>query len=166
MNDGLLERYRRDGYVAIEGLVSPRDVAALREEAARLCLEKGKALGGGSLTTSSDPLGDTLAIHFPHKLSGRFRDALAHPQIVEALTALIGPNVKCMQSMLFIKRSGKPGQAWHQDEDFIPTRDSLPDRGLDRSRRRGGRQRLLMGDSRLAPIRRPLAAASPFQSRI
>jgi hypothetical protein len=28
-----------------------------------------------------------------------------------------------MQSMLFIKASGKPGQAWHQDEFFIPTRD-------------------------------------------
>jgi ectoine hydroxylase-related dioxygenase (phytanoyl-CoA dioxygenase family) len=25
--------------------------------------------------------------------------------------------------MLFIKASGKPGQAWHQDEDYIPTRD-------------------------------------------
>lgn len=39
------------------------------------------------------------------------------------LTSLIGPNIKCMQSMLFIKHAGKPGQAWHQDEDFIPTRD-------------------------------------------
>ncbi len=29
---------------------------------------------------------------------------------------VIGPDVKCMQSMLFIKASGKPGQAWHQDE--------------------------------------------------
>ncbi|MEP7293092.1 MAG: phytanoyl-CoA dioxygenase family protein, partial [Chloroflexota bacterium] len=35
----------------------------------------------------------------------------------------IGANVKCMQSMLFIKAAGKPGQAWHQDEDFIPTCD-------------------------------------------
>ncbi|MGF1450296.1 MAG: phytanoyl-CoA dioxygenase family protein, partial [Opitutales bacterium] len=30
---------------------------------------------------------------------------------------------KCMQSMLFVKAAGKPGQAWHQDEDYIPTRD-------------------------------------------
>jgi phytanoyl-CoA hydroxylase len=36
---------------------------------------------------------------------------------------VISPNVKCMQSMLFIKASGKPGQAWHQDEIYIPTRD-------------------------------------------
>ena len=36
---------------------------------------------------------------------------------------MIGPNVKAMQSMLFIKAEGKPGQAWHQDEYYIPTRD-------------------------------------------
>ena len=28
-----------------------------------------------------------------------------------------------MQSMFFVKAPGKPGQAWHQDEIFIPTRD-------------------------------------------
>ena len=51
------------------------------------------------------------------------RATLAHPSLVDALTGLIGPNVKAMQSMLFIKSEGKPGQAWHQDELFIPTRD-------------------------------------------
>jgi ectoine hydroxylase-related dioxygenase (phytanoyl-CoA dioxygenase family) len=42
---------------------------------------------------------------------------------VKVLTDIIGPNVKMMQSMLFIKASGQPGQAWHQDEAHIPTRD-------------------------------------------
>jgi len=51
------------------------------------------------------------------------RRHLSHPAQVDVLTRIIGPNVKCMQSMLFIKSSGKPGQAWHQDEAFIPTRD-------------------------------------------
>jgi ectoine hydroxylase-related dioxygenase (phytanoyl-CoA dioxygenase family) len=46
-----------------------------------------------------------------------------HPTIVDALTQVIGPDVKAMQTMLFIKSEGKPGQAWHQDEHFIPTRD-------------------------------------------
>ena len=48
---------------------------------------------------------------------------LAHPVDGRCADQIIGPNVKCMQSMLFIKAAGKPGQAWHQDEDFIPTRD-------------------------------------------
>jgi ectoine hydroxylase-related dioxygenase (phytanoyl-CoA dioxygenase family) len=124
MNDDLLERYRRDGYAMMEALITPKEVSDLRDEATRLCLEKGKALVGASGNVSPDnALAAYLAIHFPHKLSGRFRDALAHLRIVDALKMLIGPNVKCMQSMLFIKHAGKPGQAWHQDEDFIPTRD-------------------------------------------
>lgn len=45
------------------------------------------------------------------------------PAVVAALTDVIGPNVKMMQSMLFIKSAGRPGQAWHQDEAHIPTRD-------------------------------------------
>jgi hypothetical protein len=50
-------------------------------------------------------------------------DISRHPGIVEVLTQIIGPNVKMMQSMLFINGPGKPGQAWHQDEGHIPTRD-------------------------------------------
>ena len=37
------------------------------------------------------------------------RGHLAHPVIQNVLTQVIGPDVKCMQSMLFIKASG---QAW------------------------------------------------------
>ncbi len=48
---------------------------------------------------------------------------LSHPQAVGNLVGVIGPDVKAMQSMLFVKAEGKPGQAWHQDEFFIPTRD-------------------------------------------
>lgn len=47
--------------------------------------------------------------------------------LVPGEPALIGGmaelHAKCMQSMLFIKASGKPGQAGHQDEDSIPTWD-------------------------------------------
>ncbi|MEC7216378.1 MAG: phytanoyl-CoA dioxygenase family protein, partial [SAR324 cluster bacterium] len=64
-----------------------------------------------------------LALHFPHKMSPLFRSLLDSAELVQYLAELIGPNVKCMQSMLFVKKSGKPGQAWHQDEHFIPTRD-------------------------------------------
>ena len=64
-----------------------------------------------------------ICIHFPHKISPLMRETLAHPAVVDVLTRVIGPNVKAMQSLLFTKGEGKPGQAWHQDEYFIPTRD-------------------------------------------
>jgi ectoine hydroxylase-related dioxygenase (phytanoyl-CoA dioxygenase family) len=53
-----------------------------------------------------------------------------HPAIAGVLSRIAGAHlahwdgaVKCMQSMLFVKGPGKPGQAWHQDEMYIPTRD-------------------------------------------
>jgi ectoine hydroxylase-related dioxygenase (phytanoyl-CoA dioxygenase family) len=64
-----------------------------------------------------------LCIHFPHKVSSLAADIARLPAAVQTLAGIIGPNVKMMQSMLFIKSEGKPGQAWHQDETHIPTRD-------------------------------------------
>jgi ectoine hydroxylase-related dioxygenase (phytanoyl-CoA dioxygenase family) len=111
-----------DGYAAAPGLVTPDEVQALLAETKRLCESEAAALKGAEAATGDD-MARFLAIHFPHKLSPLMRATLAHSRIVEVLTRAIGPNVKCMQSMLFIKHAGKPGQAWHQDEDFIPTRD-------------------------------------------
>ena len=73
--------------------------------------------------SEDDVLRRYLCVHFPHKISEIMLDYLGHRQIANVLTQIIGPNVKCMQSMLFIKAAGKPGQAWHQDEFSIPTRD-------------------------------------------
>ena len=124
MDEERLARFRRDGYLALEGLVAPEEVAAPRDETTRVCIDhRAKLSSGREHSPEGDPAADYLAIHFPHKLSETFFASLAHPNVVPVLTRLIGPNVKCMQSMLFIKHAGKPGQAWHQDEDFIPTRD-------------------------------------------
>ncbi len=76
-----------------------------------------------SLHAATAAMRRVLCVHFPHKLSGQILTTLSHPRIIDMLKLLIGPNLKCMQSMLFVKAAGKPGQAWHQDEDFIPTRD-------------------------------------------
>ena len=71
-----------------------------------------------------------LAVHFPHWVSRPIFETLNHPKIKEVLRKIVGAHiphwdgrVKCMQSMLFLKPPGFPGQAWHQDERFIPTRD-------------------------------------------
>lgn len=120
----LAAKYGQDGYCVAPAALTPAEVGALLDEAMRLCREEAaKLTGGDAAVGAADDMGRFLAIHFPHKLSPLMRETLAHPRIVEVLTRAIGPNVKCMQSMLFIKHAGKPGQAWHQDEDFIPTRD-------------------------------------------
>lgn len=119
--------YRENGFLVIENCISPQEVEQLREETTQVCRGNRGAFGGISETkpdeTDDEILRRYLCIHFPHKISETMKHFVAHPAYVDVLTRIIGPNVKCMQSMLFIKASGKPGQAWHQDEFYIPTRD-------------------------------------------
>jgi ectoine hydroxylase-related dioxygenase (phytanoyl-CoA dioxygenase family) len=127
MSDFAAQHYQQQGYLVLQDAFDADAVERLNAEAAQICRgARGEVRG---LTPASDDEADInvlrryLCIHFPHKISQLIYEALATPAIVDVLTSVIGPNVKCMQSMLFIKASGKPGQAWHQDEFFIPTRD-------------------------------------------
>ncbi|TDE09148.1 phytanoyl-CoA dioxygenase family protein [Jiangella asiatica] len=123
----LADRYDQDGYVILEGVFDRNALTALLAETVRICRgELGEI--DGAIASSPDESDNEvirrfLCIHYPHKLSSLMLDTMRHPVIVDALTQVIGPNVKAMQSMLFVKAEGKPGQAWHQDEMFIPTRD-------------------------------------------
>lgn len=119
--------YAEQGFLVLQDALTPEEVEELRRETLAICRgERGPLPGsdpGLPGETDAEAMRRFLCIHFPHKVSPLMERALAHPAIVECLTAVISPNVKCMQSMLFIKASGKPGQAWHQDEIYIPTRD-------------------------------------------
>jgi phytanoyl-CoA hydroxylase len=123
----LTSRYHRDGYLVLAEALGSDEVRALREEAVRICRGERGAVDGVQPPAAGEPdqlvVRRYLCIHFPHKLSALMRRTVAHPVVVDALTQVIGPDVKAMQSMLFIKSEGRPGQAWHQDELFIPTRD-------------------------------------------
>ena len=130
-----IARYKRDGFALIENFLNREELAALRTETTRICREElgppvdgdavdGDAVDGDGATLSDiDVVRQFLCIHFPHKVSATMLGLLSHPQAVGNLVGVIGPDVKAMQSMLFVKAEGKPGQAWHQDEFFIPTRD-------------------------------------------
>ncbi|MFF0225467.1 phytanoyl-CoA dioxygenase family protein [Streptomyces sp. NPDC004629] len=123
----LSARFARDGFAVLDGALAPAEVDRLRAETVAICRgERGRVGRAPALEADWDDdavLRRHLCVHYPHKLSALVRDTLCHPAVVAALTQVIGPDVKAMQSMLFIKSEGKPGQAWHQDEFFIPTRD-------------------------------------------
>jgi phytanoyl-CoA hydroxylase len=118
--------YRANGFLVAAGLIPPEDVDVLKQEA--LDLFRGKAEIRGVIPSDpgeaeAETLKRYLALHYPHKISEPMRDFIRHPALVNVLQAIIGPNVKCMQTMLFVKGPGNRGQGWHQDEFFIPTRD-------------------------------------------
>ena len=133
----LAAHFAENGFALLRNALSPSEVAEINDEALRLCrgdfgeitygYSEGSRDRSPATTLGHAPtrsvLRQYLCIHYPHKLSAAAERALHTPKIVDALVSVIGPNVKAMQSMLFIKSEGKPGQAWHQDEFFIPTRD-------------------------------------------
>ncbi len=122
-----------DGYLVVPNLVDAATCAELKAD--MLSLARG-AYPCPSLSPVDPSLSDEevlariLCIHQPHGLSPVMRRCLEHPRITDVLSRIVGAHlpfwdgaVKCMQSMLFVKSPGKPGQAWHIDEMYIPTRD-------------------------------------------
>jgi phytanoyl-CoA hydroxylase len=119
--------YKDYGYLIAPALLSPAEIAELKKETAAI-FRGARGYVEGMLPVEeneadADVLKKYVAIHFPHKISKLIHAHLFHPKIVDVLVNVVSPNVKCMQSMLFVKGPGKAGQAWHQDEFYIPTRD-------------------------------------------
>jgi phytanoyl-CoA hydroxylase len=125
--DALAALYARDGYLVLPDLLEPTALEAARSEATAICRGQRGSFDGlvpaAHGESDADFLRRYLCIHFPHKISPALLALARLPAAVDILTSVIGPNVKMMQSMLFIKSAGRPGQAWHQDETHIPTRD-------------------------------------------
>lgn len=123
-NTGFYERY---GFLIAPELVAPPDIDLLRKETTAIFRgERGQVEGLLPVeedASDSDVLKKYVAIHFPHKISDVIYQFLFYPKIVDILTRIVSINLKCMQSMLFVKAPGKAGQSWHQDEYYIPTRD-------------------------------------------
>jgi len=118
--------YHDNGYLIVPDLVSPENIAALKKETVEIFRgNRGKIVGLLDVNNETDEevLKKYVAIHFPHKISPLIKKFLSHKNITKVLSKIVSPNVKCMQSMLFVKAPGKAGQAWHQDEYYIPTRD-------------------------------------------
>ena len=127
ITDDQVDFYNTNGFLVIPDALSPDEIEELRNDAVEICRGKwGEVRNLPDFTgeeTDGEILEQVLCIHQVHKISPIQHRYLSQHTMVDALTKLIGPNVKCMQSMYFIKSAGMPGQAWHQDEIYIPTRD-------------------------------------------
>lgn len=122
-----------NGYLVLPDLIKPEELEGLKQDTVKL------ARGGypcETLQPMPDDLSDDevlqniLCIHQPHFISPVIEKYVRHPKICGALSQITAAHVpfwdgsvKCMQSMLFVKPPEFQGQAWHQDEIYIPTRD-------------------------------------------
>ncbi len=122
-----------DGFLAVENLVSPAELEELKADTFKLArggypCESLKPLPADM--SDADALAKILCIHQPHYISPVMKKFAMHAKICGVLSQITAAHlphwdgsVKCMQTMLFVKPPQFQGQAWHQDEIYIPTRD-------------------------------------------
>jgi phytanoyl-CoA hydroxylase len=135
--------FREHGFLVVRGLVSADEIAELRqhtedlmqgrlpEQQARYMAERDTARDGGVTCQGLEappahlsPVEKAqyfLRIHMLHRQLELHERYMLHPRVLDVLQILIGPDVLAMQTMLFLKPPGKPGQGWHQDSYYIPT---------------------------------------------
>lgn len=134
--------FRRDGFLVVRGLIAPEEIAELRRHTEDLMqgrlpeqkqqMAERNTQGDGGVSTQAleappahlsadEKVQYFLRIHMLHRKLELHERYLLHPRVLDVLEALIGPDVLALQSMLFLKPPGKPGQGWHQDSYYIPT---------------------------------------------
>jgi ectoine hydroxylase-related dioxygenase (phytanoyl-CoA dioxygenase family) len=139
-----VKRYVDEGYLVVPDMLSHGELEEIKADAMRFArgeykvsnppeaaAGKGFTPGAGDGDSSDDDaINNVLAVHFPHWVSPVMRSYITHPAIADVISHIAAAHLpfwdgaaKCMQSMLFVKPPGLPGQAWHQDERYIPTRD-------------------------------------------
>ena len=127
--------FRSQGYLVVRGVVAPDEVAEL-------------------LAHMEDLGQDFLRIHMLHRRLEIHERFMLHPGIVDVVAGLVGPDVLALQTMLFRKGPGEPGQGYHQDSFHILTYpDSLIGAwvALDRADEENGCVRVTAG-SQVEPV--------------
>jgi ectoine hydroxylase-related dioxygenase (phytanoyl-CoA dioxygenase family) len=133
INDDQVRSFVNDGFLVVEGLMNTAEIEELRDDTVSLARGEYPCESLRPLPDSmsdDEVLRNILCIHQPHFLSPVARKYVQHPLICGILSQIVAAHlpfwdgsVKCMQSMLFVKPPQFQGQAWHQDEIYIPTRD-------------------------------------------
>jgi phytanoyl-CoA hydroxylase len=133
LTDGQVRSYVENGFLVVPGLVTAEEVEELRADVLRLARGEYPVAGLEGLPAEAgddELLRSILCIHQPHFVSPVMHRYVAHPKVSGVLSQIVAAHlpwwdgsVKCMQSMYFVKPPGFQGQAWHQDEIYIPTRD-------------------------------------------
>ncbi len=110
-----VERYGRDGFLAPVAALTPEQASDYREK-----LEAFERSVGGPLTSDrTDPRYRSRT----HVLLAWVHGLVRHPAILDAVEALIGPDILVYTSTWFIKEPESPAiAAWHQDATYFGLR--------------------------------------------
>ena len=133
LSDDQIAFFCENGYLILPDLISTEEINELKADTVSLARGKYQCEGIAPAPeeySDQQVLETILCIHQPHHVSPTMEKYVRHEKVCGALSQITGAHlphwdgsVKCMQSMLFVKPPGFQGQAWHQDEIYIPTRD-------------------------------------------
>lgn len=137
LSDQQVRDFVENGYHIQPGLITPEELEELKKDTIDLARGKYpcdslKPVDDAQNMSDREVLKNILCIHQPHHVSPVTLKYIKHPKVCGILSQITAAHlppgswdgsVKCMQSMLFVKPPGFQGQAWHQDEIYIPTRD-------------------------------------------
>lgn len=133
INESQIRQYREEGYLTVENVLTLEECEALNAYAAevvrghipltpgnRIYMEPD-ALDQG-LTQENDPEYLFKIGHQMHMQDPVFRKYAAHPKLADILEQLVGPDIKCVQSMYLDKPPHLGvGQPYHQDARYLQT---------------------------------------------
>jgi phytanoyl-CoA hydroxylase len=131
ISNARVEAYRRDGFIVVEGLVSPENLSAIRQVISELVAGAAFVDTHNSVYdlepghTRSDP--KVRRIKAPHKVHPVFDALVRSEPVMSVLKRLIGPDLRLHGAKLNMKSAhyGSPVE-WHQDWAFYPhTNDDL-----------------------------------------
>ncbi|NDJ61390.1 MAG: phytanoyl-CoA dioxygenase family protein [Chloroflexi bacterium] len=120
-------RFREQGFLAVRGLIPQHDVQMLVDHTDNILAGRESFPNVPAPSPDLTPMERLqyyLRVHMLHRVLPLHERFMLHPRTIDVLEALIGPDVLALQTMLFFKGPGQPGQGYHQDAYYIPT---LPD---------------------------------------
>jgi len=137
--------WTRDGYFILRGVVSPQACALMSETVIDLfsrAENDGRSFGGHHLgdsgviaveeaarVDSGGSADQRMSKLFNLHRMEPFRSFALHPEVLNALYAILGPDVACFNSQYIFKNPGVWGQPWHQDSLYYRF-DRMPQVGV------------------------------------
>lgn len=128
-----VRQYLDEGYLEIHGLLTPREIAILREEVVKFArgdypLANFRPLPKGA--SDEDAMRRLLVVDAAHAASSAVSELIRQPRICGVISQIAAAHrrgwdgsAKFVQSTLYVKPPGAQGHPWHQDDRAIRTWD-------------------------------------------
>ncbi|MCM2577545.1 ectoine hydroxylase [Streptomyces meridianus] len=117
--------YDRDGFLAIDQLITPDEVAKYRAELDRLTSDPLIRADERSIVEPKSQ--DVRTVFEVHKISEVFADLVRDPRVVGRARQILGSDVYVHQSRINVKPGfGASGFYWHSDFETWHAEDGLP----------------------------------------